>query len=380
MKTDWRCHMLALLLAASTVAAADAQTGPYPSKPVQILADSSAGSTPDVALRVVADRLTQAWGQQVLVVNRPGGGGSVAARAAAEAAPDGYTLYQPVLSTFVTLHPAAPNVPLHVPKDFLPIAFISENPMFIAVSPTLGISTLPELIALAKKRPGEIPYATTGVGRLTHLTGELLQHQAGIKLLLVPYTGGPAHAVGDVTTGRVAMIIEGYSGIAGAARSGSVKLIAVASAKRLAEFPDVPTVAETIPGFPSHRLGRLGGAGRHARGDHRQGQRRRAQGRRSTGAGEEACDAWQLHEADVGRRSHGFHPQAAADVAAGPGRDCQEAEMKAASLTDRGGRSALLGVITATSIVGVRGCGRRAEVLPTVVGGYVAARGASTSG
>jgi tripartite-type tricarboxylate transporter receptor subunit TctC len=106
----------------------------------------------------------------------------------------------------------------------------------------------PELIALAK-RPGEIPYATTGVGRLTHLTGELLQHQAGIKLLLVPYTGGPAHAFSDVASGRVALIIEGYSGIAGAARSGSVKLIAVASTKRLAEFPDVPTVAETIPGF-----------------------------------------------------------------------------------------------------------------------------------
>lgn len=252
MNADWRCHVLAWLLAAWIVPAvptAYAQTGPYPSKPVQILADSSAGSTPDVALRFVADRLTQAWGQQILVVNRPGGGGSLAARAAAEAAPDGYSLYQPVLSTFVSLRPAAPNVPLHVPKDFLPIGFVSENPMFIAVSPTLGISTLPELIALAKKRPGEIPYATTGVGRLTHLTGELLQHQAGIKLLLVPYTGGPTHAVSDVATGRVAMIIEGYSGIAGAARSGSVKLIAVASAKRLAEFPDVPTVAETIPGF-----------------------------------------------------------------------------------------------------------------------------------
>jgi tripartite-type tricarboxylate transporter receptor subunit TctC len=95
----------------------------------------------------------------------------------------------------------------------------------------------------------EITYATTGVGRLTHLTGELLQRAAGIKLLLVPYTGGPTHAVTDVATGRGAMIIEGYSGVAGAARSGSIKLIAVASAKRLAEFPDVPTVAETIPGF-----------------------------------------------------------------------------------------------------------------------------------
>lgn len=249
MKADWRCYILAWLLAVATVDAADAQTEPYPNKPVQIIADSSAGSAPDVALRFVADRLTQAWGQQALVVNRPGAGGSLAARAAAEAAPDGYTLYQPVLSTFVSLHPAAPNVPLHVPKDFLPIGFVSENPMFIAVSPTLGVSTLPELIALAKKRAGEIPYATTGVGRLTHLTGELLQHQAGIKLLLVPYTGGPAHAFSDVASGRVALIIEGYSGIAGAARSASVKLIAVASAKRLSEFPDVPTVAETIPGF-----------------------------------------------------------------------------------------------------------------------------------
>jgi tripartite-type tricarboxylate transporter receptor subunit TctC len=249
MNIHWRCVLLALALAGSSVVRSDAQTAAYPSKPVQILADSSAGSAPDVALRFVADRLTQVWGQQILVVNRPGAGGSVAARAAAEAAPDGYTLYQPVLSTFVSLRPAAPNVPLHVPKDFLPIGFVTENPMFFAVSPSLGISTLAELIALAKKRPGEISYATTGVGRLTHLTGELLQHQAGIKLLLVPYTGGPAHAFSDVASGRVNMIIEGYSGIAGAARSGAIKLIAVASAKRLSEFPDLPTVAETIPGF-----------------------------------------------------------------------------------------------------------------------------------
>ena len=249
MKTYWHCCLLASVLATSTIAEALAQSGTYPSKPVQIIADSSAGSAPDVALRFVTDRLSKIWGQQILVVNRPGAGGSVAARAAAEAAPDGYTLYQPVLSTFVSLRPAAPNVPLHVPKDFLPIGFVAENPMFFAVSPTLGVKNLAELIALAKKKPGEVSYATTGVGRLTHLTGELFQHQTGIKLLLVPYTGGPAHAFSDVATGRVNMIIEGFSGIAGAARSGSVKVIAVASAKRLPQFPDVPTVSETIPGF-----------------------------------------------------------------------------------------------------------------------------------
>jgi tripartite-type tricarboxylate transporter receptor subunit TctC len=237
--------LLPLLLIAATGAGAAG----WPDKPVQVLADSAAGATPDVALRFVTDALGKTWGQQVIVVNKPGAGGSVAARAAADASPDGYTLYQPVLSTFVALHPAAANVPLHVPKDFLPIGFVAENPMFIAVSPQSGIKSLADLIARAKKDPGKITYATTGIGRLTHLAGELLQHEAGIKLLLVPYTGGPSHAVADVATGRVDMIIEGYSGIAGPARSGQIKLIATAAARRLAEFPDVPTVSETMPGF-----------------------------------------------------------------------------------------------------------------------------------
>ena len=249
MSAYWHYSTLAGVVAGVIASPVAAQTGDYPSKTVQVIADSAAGSTPDVALRFVAEGLTKSWGQQVVVINRPGAGGSVGARAAAEAAPDGYTLYQPVLSTFVSLRPAAPNVPLQVPRDFLPIGFVSENPMFIAVSPSLGVATLPELIALAKQRPGEISYATTGIGRLTHLAGELLQHQAGIKLLLVPYTGGPAHAFSDVGTGRVSMIIEGYSGIAGAASAGKVKLIAVAAAKRLAEFPNLATVAETLPGF-----------------------------------------------------------------------------------------------------------------------------------
>src|SRR5436305_7048923 len=164
MANSSRRFLLASLLAVATVAVAHAQTTPYPNKAVQIIADSSAGSTPDVALRFIADRLTQLWGQQVVVNNRPGAGGSLAARAAADAAPDGYTLYQPVLSTFVSLHPAAANVPIQVPRDFMPIGFVAENPMFIAVAPSLGVSTLPELIALAQKKPGEITYATTGTG------------------------------------------------------------------------------------------------------------------------------------------------------------------------------------------------------------------------
>src|SRR6185295_2344234 len=244
-----------MALCASTEARA--QGDKYPSKPVKIIADSAAGSTPDVVMRFVADRLGQIWGQQVLVVNHPGAGGSIAARIAAEAAPDGYTLYQPVLSTFASLPKAAANLPLKVPRDFAAIGFTAENPMFVAVTPSFKVASMGELIAQAKERPDKITYAVTGVGRLTHLTGELLQAEAGIRLQLVPYTGGPAHAMGDVISGRVDIIIEGYSGIAGAIQSGAIKAIAVASAKRLAEFPDLPTVAETIPDFSATGWGVL---------------------------------------------------------------------------------------------------------------------------
>jgi tripartite-type tricarboxylate transporter receptor subunit TctC len=231
------------------VAAALAQADSYPTKLVTIIADAAPGATPDVDARFVAAGLSKAWGQQVVVINHPGANGSIAARAATEAAPDGYTLFMPALSTFAALPSVAPNLPLMLPRDFLPIGYTAENPMFFAVNPSLGISTLPELIAAAKKDPGKISIAVTGVGRLTHLTGLVFQERANISLLPVPYNGGPAAALADVAGGRVSMIIEGYSGIVGAVKAGQVKLIAVASPERLPEFPDLPTVAETVPGF-----------------------------------------------------------------------------------------------------------------------------------
>jgi tripartite-type tricarboxylate transporter receptor subunit TctC len=229
--------------------AVHAQGSNYPDRPVTVISDAAAGSTPDVDTRFVAEGLSQIWGRQVVVINHPGANGSIAARAASSAALDGYTLFMPALSTFVALPTVADNLPLKLPRDFLPIGFTAENPMFVAVNPALNITTLPQLIALAKKEPGKISIAVTGIGRLTHLTGELLQTRADIKLLPVPYTGGPAPALGDVAAGRVSMIIEGYSGIAGAVNAKSVNLIAVASLERLPQFPDLPTVAETIPGF-----------------------------------------------------------------------------------------------------------------------------------
>jgi tripartite-type tricarboxylate transporter receptor subunit TctC len=236
-----------MALPAATLAQAQADT--YPAKTVTIISDAAPGSTPDVDARFVAEGLSKAFGQQFIVVNHAGANGSIAAHAAADAVPDGYTLFMPALSTFVALPSVAPNLPLKLPRDFVPIGYTAENPMFVAVNPKLDVGSLPQLIALAKKEPDTISIAVTGAGRLTDLTGLLLEDRAGVQLLRVPYTGGPAAALADVASGRVSMIIEGYSGIVGAIKAGQVKLIAVASPERLPQFPDLPTVAETIPGF-----------------------------------------------------------------------------------------------------------------------------------
>ena len=242
---------LAIVATLALSAGAQAQ-GTFPEKPVRIIVDSAPGSATDVVVRLTAERLTAIWGQQAVVDNRPGGGGSIAARAGQTATPDGYTLYIGNASTFIALKGApgvAPNLPIELPRDFSAIGFIVHQPMFIAVAPQIGVQLLPELIALAKNKPGQLSYATTGRGRITHLTMELLQERAGIKLQMIPYTGGPTAAMTDVGTGRVAIVTEGYSGLAAGMLSGLIKGIAVASLQRLDDFKDLPTVAETLPGF-----------------------------------------------------------------------------------------------------------------------------------
>ena len=224
----------------------------YPNTPVKFIVDSAPGSATDVIIRVVSERLSEIWGQQVLTLNHPGAGGSIAARVASQAQPDGTTFYIGNASVFTALKGApgvAPNLPVELPRDFTPIGFIAHQPMFIATAPQLGIKSLPALIEEAKKRPGELSYATTGRGRITHLTMELLQSRAGIKLQMIPYTGGPTAAMADATTGRIAVVIEAYSGLAGGLQGGSITGVAVTSYERLAEFKDLATVAETLPGF-----------------------------------------------------------------------------------------------------------------------------------
>jgi tripartite-type tricarboxylate transporter receptor subunit TctC len=237
------------LLLAGTIGQAGAQADAYPNKPIRIITHSAAGGAPDVMLRIVGDGLGTLLGQQVVVLNQPGAGGAVAARAAAGAAPDGYTLYMPAASAFVTLAGLQANLPLQVPRDFTPIGFVGEQPMFLTVTPQLGVATLGEFIALAKAQPGKLSYAATGRGTMTHLTGELLKSRADIDVLAVPYTGGAPQALNDALGGRLSMVIEGLAALAGPIQGGSMKAIAVGSPQRLPNFPELPAAAEVLPGF-----------------------------------------------------------------------------------------------------------------------------------
>jgi tripartite-type tricarboxylate transporter receptor subunit TctC len=224
----------------------------YPNRPVRIVVDSAVGSANDATARILADRLGQIWNQQVVIVNQPGAGGAISARAAQQAAPDGYTLYMPATSVFLALPGGpgvAPNLPVELPRDFAAIGFVLQQPIFIAASPKSGITSIPDLIARARAKPNELSYASTGRGRLTHLTMELLQARADVKLRLVPYAGGPAQAMGDVVADRVDLVLDAYAGLAGAMQGGLVKMLASTSAQRLPGMENLPTVAETLPDF-----------------------------------------------------------------------------------------------------------------------------------
>jgi tripartite-type tricarboxylate transporter receptor subunit TctC len=224
----------------------------YPNNTVRIVVDSAAGSANDATARVLADRLSKIWNQQVITLNQPGAGGGIAARVASQSPNDGYTLYLPSTSTFLALPGGpgvAPNMPVELPRDFASISYILEQPLYIGASHKSGINTVADVIKMAKERPGEVTYAATGRGRLTHLTMELLQVRTNTKLQLVPYAGGPAQAMNDVMSGRVPLVLDGYAGLAPAIKGNLIKGLAATSLQRLPGFEELPTVAETVPNF-----------------------------------------------------------------------------------------------------------------------------------
>jgi tripartite-type tricarboxylate transporter receptor subunit TctC len=182
-----------------------------------------------------------------VVENRPGGRAVIATAAVKNAAPDGYTLYVALGSTFTILPEIQPNLPFNLDRDLTPIAMLGVQPFVIAVNPKLGVSTLAELIALSKKRPGEILYGTPR-GSAPHLAAELLQSRSGSRLRFVPYQS-TNRAIIDALNGTISVVIESLTGLSGSLAGGQLKALAVTSRDRLPEYPTVPTVAETLPGF-----------------------------------------------------------------------------------------------------------------------------------
>ncbi len=228
--------------------ASGAHAQSFPSGPVKIVMQVGPGSSPDIAGRVLAEKLTKIWGHQVLVINQPGGAGAVAIKAVSAAVPDGHTLYLSVATNFIALPELQQNFPVDVLRDFVPIGYVGDHPMLIAVNNNLGVSTLAEFISLAKKRKGELVIAAGNRGSILHLTGEWLRAVTGIDVTLVHYQGA-AQAVTDILGGRVHGMIDAVAAMRGTIEGGQIKPLAVATKQRLHNFPNIPTVAETIPGF-----------------------------------------------------------------------------------------------------------------------------------
>jgi tripartite-type tricarboxylate transporter receptor subunit TctC len=250
MKSDLhrRCLCSAAVIVSLAQFSLSGNAEDYPSRPVKVITQGAAGSGPDVIARIVAEELGRLWRQQVVIVNHPGAGGVSAARAAAAAEPDGYTLYIPTITTFVIMPEVQTKLPFDMERDFVHIAFVAETPMMIGVSPVLYANSLQEFISAAKLRPGEMFYAANSRGSLPHLTGEMFRNRTSANVTFVPYQGAAA-GLQVLMGGRIAMIVESVGALTGAVQGGAVKPLAVASARRLPNVPDLPTVAETIPGF-----------------------------------------------------------------------------------------------------------------------------------
>jgi tripartite-type tricarboxylate transporter receptor subunit TctC len=241
--------LVAAILAAAASGMAAAQNS-FPSRPIKIVNPLPVGSAPDVVSRVTAEELAGLLGQQVIVENRPGAGGLIAAQAVAGAPADGYTLLLGVSSIWTNL-PLQKNVSINVNRDFVQVGMlVARVPIYLAASSKLGITTFPEFVKLAKSKPGQVIIGTNGAGSLPHFAGLALAKMGNLPINVVPYNqGGTAAAIADILGGRVHATIEAVFGMRNVVDSGDLKLVGVMTPERDPLFPDVPTVAETVPGY-----------------------------------------------------------------------------------------------------------------------------------
>ena len=231
----------ALLLLAAPALAQDT------SRPIRIVIGFGPGSVADIAARVIGTHMSQTLGQQIVVENRAGAGSNIGAEHVARAAKDGSTLFMATIAN--TINPAMGPLPFDITRDLMPVTLVASSPQLLVAHPSLGVGTVPELISLAKAKPDSIAFAMSGVGTLSNLSGLLLNHMAGIKLVPVPYQGS-AQGVNDVIAGRVPLMFGSAANVLPHVQAGKLKALAATQSKRLPGAPEVPTMIEAgLPGY-----------------------------------------------------------------------------------------------------------------------------------
>ena len=238
----WWMLPAALLL----VAAAQAQN--YPNKPVRIIVPFAPGGATDIVTRIVAPKLTDIWGQTIVVDNRGGGAGNIGAELAARATPDGYTLFMPSGSVMTANQHVYQKISFNAEKDFTAITNVASGPQIVAVANNVPAKNVKELIALAKAKPRSITFGSAGIGSQTHLAAENFLYTAGVDAIHVPYKGeGPALV--DLVGGQIQLLTPNLSASIGFVNAGRIRALAVTSRQRAPQAPNVPAVSETLPGF-----------------------------------------------------------------------------------------------------------------------------------
>ena len=244
------CFISLPVLAIAMAMASPLHAQQYPSKPIRIIIPFPAGDSLDTMSRLIAPRLTERLGQNIVVDNRAGAAGQLGLELGARAAPDGYTLVGGQGGNLAVQPHTYKKLPYDPIKDFAPVALSTTNYLALVVGPTSPFKTVKDLIAQARKNPGKVSFATNGEGGFPHMAVEMLRQQAGFDYLHVPYKGG-TQIVTELMGNRVDATILGIGVLAPFIRAGRIRLVAVASATRAEQFPDVPTVAETYPGYES---------------------------------------------------------------------------------------------------------------------------------